>query len=233
MDAAQLSAEAKDELEALLAIYGDDGSLVKVSGGTVTLVVESGDRARVVTLECVLGSGYPSAPMESMDCDGKKGVPGEMLRALRAHLAHAQQELSGMPVLFSLAEAAKQFLDGAGANGGAVGADSEDEETREENSRPLNHQVGNPLIMEGTRCTENVFLAWREGFLERRAAEMAARAEAKAREQGSGLTGKEMFVRGLVQLKNEGALADAAEMEAVERGANLLASIDASLFVDE
>lgn len=160
--------------------------------------------------------------------------------SLRKYLLDTQETLLGMPLLFSLAEAAKTFLDNGGISSNTssnnylsdVSNASIDENDRLEASlKPLNHQVGNPLIMEGTRCTENVFLAWRETFLERRAKQRAEAAEIRAREQGSGPTGKEMFLQGL--LKNEAALADPAEIEAIERGAAVLASVDASLFTGD
>jgi hypothetical protein len=109
--ASSLSDDCKVELESLLAIYGDDGSVVTIHGHTVTLLVESSDGARAAMLECGLNDEYPAKSLSSIACEGKRGVPNEMALALRQHLSATQDTLLGMPVLFSLAEAAKTFLD--------------------------------------------------------------------------------------------------------------------------
>lgn len=225
MDAG-LSDEARDELDALRAIYGDDA--VRAAGSSVTLDVSSSDGARALDLVCTLPPAYPAAAL-SWEVLARRGVPHALGAALERHLEATAAQLTGMPLLFALVEAGRTFLDTGGEavveeDEGAVAA-------AEEAARPLNHQVGNPLIVTGTRCTENVFLSWRERFLEWRAVQRAQAEAQRLAETGAGLTGKQMFLAGL--LKNEAAAADAAEMAAVGKGAALLESIDASLFTDD
>ena len=67
-----------------------------------------------------------------------------------------------MAMVFALAEKLKSLLDAdEAALSTSASATAAAEEPREE-EKPRNHQVGEPLITQGTRCTENVFMEWRE-----------------------------------------------------------------------
>ena len=222
-----------EEVEALRAIYGEEMAVVVGRTAEVQVLSTSGQRA--LTLLVSMVEGYPDcAP--ALDLQGKRGVKHDQLSAVRVALEQEAQQLLGMPMVFSLAERAKQLLDelsdsttsnnnNSNNNNAAAAA----VEAVEEERKPLNHQVGNPLIVDGTRCTENVFLSWRERFLEERAARQRA-AELKQKELGDDRpTGKQMFLMGL--LKNDESLAYRAIDQALAGAEE--APVDESLFKDE
>lgn len=128
--------------------------------------------------------GYPSE-LPLVQVEGRRGVKNEALLAMRneldneakvhlllrsrerRHFKSLLQELRGMAMAFALAEKLKQLLDtdelpvGPAAVAAAAAASAAAATAREE-EKPRNHQVGEPLITHGTRCTENVFMEWRE-----------------------------------------------------------------------
>lgn len=237
-----------DELEALMAIYGEE--LVSCEDCTVRLMVSSTADTRLLELSATCASDYPdSAP--SMAVDGHRGVQNEALIRIRDALVDEAQLQLGMPMMFALAERAKQLLDALD------GPDDDEEEKKEENNgnvadnpldRPRNHQVSNsmtclmhssnsncvvslqvgqPLIVDGRRCTENVFLEWREKWLERRAMASAERLVKEKAAWDGRPTGKQMFLA----TESEGGedhLAMRAIQATVATGA-----VDASLFIDD
>jgi hypothetical protein len=81
--------------------------------------------------------------------------------SFRSELHKEAAELRGMPMAFALAEKLKLLLDTEQGEPSAAAVAAAEEKSREE-EKPRNHQVGEPLISIGTRCTENVFLEWRE-----------------------------------------------------------------------
>lgn len=107
-------------------------------------------------------------------------------------------KLVGLPAAFGLAERLKQLLDDedpAAGQAAAAGGLREASVARETDGRvdKRSHQVGEPQIVDGTRCTEEVFRGWRERWLERRAATRAKKAEEQKREGDDRPTGKEIF----------------------------------------
>ena len=143
----------QDELDALQAIYGDD--LVEVEDGNkVHLHIASTEGDRHIKLTCFIGDDYPeSAP--KMMTEGRRGVQNEQMIRIQRELEEEAAQQVGLPMLFALFEHAKGQLDDLSSSA------AEPEAPKVTSSHVMkegNHQVGNPLITDGTRCTENVFL---------------------------------------------------------------------------
>jgi hypothetical protein len=190
----------RDELEALMAIYGDELAHVQ-EDGTLAVVARSSDESKEAVLLMTAGAGYP-AELPRLSVTVNRGVKNEVLLAIVKLLEREAAELQGMPMAFALAEKLKQLLDesdvvagssGSGGGGESSASKAKAAEAEEAAARPLNHQVGEPLITTGTRCTENVFQEWREKWLEKRAATLAERARQREQEADGRPTGKQMF----------------------------------------
>lgn len=193
-----MESEVKDEVDTLIAIYGDE--LVQFSGRSIIVTVNDTNQTRCILLTLELPEGYPNAAPE-VALEGKRGVKHEQLLKLRNVLQQETQQCLGMPMVFSLAEKLKADLDGLD---GASSVDDDEAASGNNNNnnnfemeKPKSHQVGSPLIIDGTRCTENVFLAWREKWMEERAIKIAERERQKALLAESKPTGKQLFLRGM------------------------------------
>ena len=176
---------------------------------------------------------YPEkAP--NMEIEGKKGVKFDQVGKIKQALEDEAEVLLGMPMTFSLCEKAKQLLDDL--SGGQVAEVEDSKQTEEKEEKALNHQVGNPLIMDGTRCTENVFLAWKEKWLEEREEERKKKEEKQLSEFENKPTGKEMFLRGIIKSSDE-SMAHKEIENLIKNNDNNKSSedvpIDSSLFMEE
>lgn len=139
-------------------------------------------------------------------------MKNETILSMRGELEKEAKELLGMAMVFALAEKLKQLLDSD--DGSTVVAVAAAEADRED-EKPRNHQVGEPLITQGTRCTENVFLEWREvrgrtrscrnqvsihfssfdqKWLEKRALQLAERRRQQEEAADGKPTGKQLFL---------------------------------------
>ena len=187
-----------------MAIYGEELAHVE-DDGTLAVVARSSDESKEAVLLMTAGPGYPAEPPR-LSVTVNRGVKNEVLLAIVKQLEREAAELLGMPMAFALAEKLKQLLDegdavagggdqGATAGSGGAGSASKGKgkEEEEAGAKPMNHQVGEPLITTGTRCTENVFQEWREKWLEKRAAVLAEQARQREQEADGRPTGKQMF----------------------------------------
>lgn len=209
----------QDEVEALLAIYGEE--FVQVEEDMLKMTVADTEESRVVFLSVTCGEDYPdTAP--SIHVEGRRGVPNEKVILITQQLVEEAQVQLGMPMAFALAERAKQLLDELDGSGPVV----EEEKKSDATLKAGNHQVGNPLIMDGTKCSEHVFQEWRELWLEKRALEDEKRRLALQAVYDGKPTGKEIWL-GLVAKKDD-ELARTAVGQALTHEA-----VDASLFVEE
>lgn len=217
----------QDELEALQAIYGDE--LVEVvEDNVVRLTVSNTEGNRVMLLTITCGADYPEKE-PGLQLEGRKSVQNEQILRLKKLLAEEATLQLGMPMMFALAERAKSLLDDLDANTAeTLEKEKEEEEARRKReAKGLNHQVGNPLITDGRRCTEEVFQEWREGWLEKRALRLAQRAAEQQAAYDGKPTGKAIFLAQGVNA-GEDQLAKSALAATVATGA-----VDESLFQDD
>ncbi len=178
-----------------MAIYGEDLAHLEPDG-VLSVVVRSSDETREVVVSIAANDGYPNT-LPRISVAVNRGVKNEAAIGMQRKLDAEASELRGMPMAFGLAEKLKQLLDegdeAAAGGGGGGGMAEKAEELREEEKKPLNHQVGEPLITTGTRCTENVFQEWREKWMEQRAVVLSERRKQQEREADGRPTGKVMF----------------------------------------
>lgn len=218
-----LMSELQDELDTLKAIYGDD--VVSSTGSSVSISVSNTSGSRCITLVLVVDASYPNS-VPAVDFDVQRGVKRENFQQLRTAIEEEGKQLIGMPMIFSLAEKAKQVMDGLDEGNGKDEAAAEKEKEKEKENTKLNHQVGSPLIVDGTRCTEEVFLAWRERWLERRLQERKELEQKRAEALGNKPTGKELFLRGAIKASDDGlAYSELGSQLTFQEGA-----VDESLF---
>ena len=99
----------RDELEALMAIYGEELAHVQ-EDGTLAVVARSSDESKEAVLLMTAGAGYP-AELPRLSVTVNRGVKNEVLLAIVKQLEREAVELQGMPMAFALAEKLKQLLD--------------------------------------------------------------------------------------------------------------------------
>ena len=240
--------EQSMELEALEAIYGDDyvpSSSGSGREGAVQLVPLPGEGEEenhvALTLSFLFPETYPDVVPE-ITLESQRGLKEDALNELRAKLKGEAEESVGMPMIFNLAESAKEWLmernikseDSMSMHEQMVERQrkakekelaeqkkKEDEAAAARSGADKGGSGGNAAVM-GTPVTRETFEAWKKAF----DAEMLEKYPERRPENTGKPTGRELFEKNMA---NEDAR-DAAKEANVDA---LVAEVqEASLFLE-